>query len=92
MCDRPDSVCDRLEVVLTGQNGLVRARTVANRAGTALTGAVRTGHSISGSTGRSQGTVGRTHAVRRVERIREEVPPLSVVTQEGVSYYSQWHD
>ena len=33
----------RLEAVLTGRNGPGRARTVANRAGTALTGAVRTG-------------------------------------------------
>ena len=32
-----------LEEVLTERNGPVRARTVANRAGTALTGAVRTG-------------------------------------------------
>ena len=32
-----------LEAVLTGRNGPGRARTVANRAGTALTGAVRTG-------------------------------------------------
>ena len=33
----------RLEAVLTRQNGPGRARTVANRAGTALTGAMRTG-------------------------------------------------
>ena len=32
----------RLEAVLTGRSGPRRARTVANRAGTALTGAVRT--------------------------------------------------
>ena len=32
-----------LETVLTGRNGSGRARIVANRAGTALTGAVRTG-------------------------------------------------
>ena len=32
-----------LGAVLTGRNGPGRARTVANRAGTALTGAVRTG-------------------------------------------------
>ena len=32
---------------LTGRNGRGRARTFANRAGTALTGAVRTGHDVS---------------------------------------------
>ena len=32
-----------LETVLTGRNGPGRARTVANRAGIELTGAVRTG-------------------------------------------------
>ena len=40
----------RLEAVLTGRNGSGRARTVANRAGTALTGAVRTGCKQPGST------------------------------------------
>ena len=53
VCDRPSAsrpVPPRqnrpqpaLRAVLTGQNGPGRARTVANRAGTALTGAVRTG-------------------------------------------------
>ena len=39
-----------LEAVLTGRNGPGRARTVANRAGTALTGAVRTGHHTDAAT------------------------------------------
>ena len=54
VCDRPSAsrlvpsrqnrLQQRLEVVLTGRNGPRRARTVVNRAGTALTGAVRTGY------------------------------------------------
>ena len=53
VCDRPSAyrpgpssqnrLQRRLEAVLTGRNGPGRARTVANRVGTALTGAVRTG-------------------------------------------------
>ena len=43
VCDRPSGGRRRLEVVTTGRNGPGRARTVANRAGAALTGAVRTG-------------------------------------------------
>ena len=53
VCDRPSAsrpvpLCQyrlqrRLEAVLTGGNGPGRARTVAYRAETALTGAVRTG-------------------------------------------------
>ena len=53
VCDRPSAsrpVPSRqnrlqapLEAVLTGRNGLGRVRTIANRAETALTGAVRTG-------------------------------------------------
>ena len=53
VCDRPSAsrpvpprrnrLQRRLEAVLTGRNGPGRARTAAYRAGTALTGAVRTG-------------------------------------------------
>ena len=53
VCDRPSASRfvlfrenrpqRRLGAVLTGRNGPGHARTVANRAGTALTGAVRTG-------------------------------------------------
>ena len=39
----PGGAWRRMEAVLTGQNGPGRLWTVTNRAGTALTGAVRTG-------------------------------------------------
>ena len=48
---KPPPVRRRLEALLTGRNGPERDQTVANRARTALTGAVRTGLHISTGAG-----------------------------------------
>ena len=77
VCDRPSAsrpvpsrqnrLQRRLEAVLTGRNGPGRARTVTNRAGTALTGAVRTGR----DTRRRHQTTARQWAARHGGRRRQ---------------------